>query len=87
MNNDVFEDSEYLKEKIYEGRTCAVRGRKIYDLQLNEATGKVEVVLKHDFHNLPVPFTKNNHTYFVEPSEVGHIINNTIFWTTIRGFI
>ena len=87
MNKDVFEDSEYLKEKINEGRTCAVRGRKIYDLQLDENTGKVKVVLKYHYHNLPVPFTKNNHTYFVEPREVGHIINNSIFWATIRGFI
>lgn len=87
MNDDVFENLEYLKEKIKKGQTCAVRGRKIYDLQLNANTGDVKVVLRHDYCNLPVPFTKNNHIYFIEPKEVGYVVKNAIFAATMRGFI
>ena len=87
MNDDVFEDSEYLKQRIEEGRTCAVRGRKVYELQFDTNTGKVKVVLKNDYCNLPVPFTKNNHTYFIEPKEVRYVIKNAIFAATMRGFI
>lgn len=86
-NNDVFEDSEYLKTKIEEGRTCALRGRKVYNLQIDKTTGNAKAVLSREYPNLPMPFTTNNYTYFVAPENIGSAINDVLFSATIRGFI
>lgn len=87
MNNDVFENSEYLEGKIEEGRTCALRGRKVYNLQIDKNTGKAKAVLSREYPNLPIPFTRGTSTYFVAPEDVGSMINNTLFNATMRGFI
>lgn len=87
MNNDVFENSEYLKEKIKEGRTCALRGRKVYSLQIDKNTGNAKAVLSREYPNLPIPFTRGISTYFVCPENIGSAINDVLFSATMRGFI
>lgn len=87
MNDDVFENSEYLKEKIKKGQTCALRGRKVYNLQIDKNTGNAKAVLSREYPNLPIPFTRGNSTYFVAPENIGSAINDVLFSATIRGFI
>lgn len=86
-NNDVFEDSEYLKEKINEGRTCALRGRKVYNLIIDKNTGNAKAVLSREYPNLPIPFTRGISTYFISPENIGSAINDVLFSATMRGFI
>lgn len=87
MNNDVFEDSEFLKIQIREGRTCALRGRKVYNLIVDKNTGNPKAVLSREYPNLPLPFTRGISTYFVAPENIGSAINDVLFSATIRGFI
>ena len=86
-NNDVFEDSEYLKTKIEEGRTCALRGRKVYNLVIDKNTGNAKAVLSREYPNLSLPFTRGNSTYFISPENIGSSINDVLFSATMRGFI
>lgn len=87
MKDDIFNDLEFLKARIQEGKTCAFRGRAIYDLRIDDNTGNPCAVLRDVYPNFPIPFTKNNYTYFVAPEKVVEVVNDTLFAATIRGFI
>lgn len=87
MKDDIFNDSDFLKAKIQEGKTCAFRGRAIYDLRIDDNTGKVRAVLRRKYPNLPVPFTTKGYIHFIAPENIGSVINDALFHATIRGFI
>ena len=87
MKDDIFNDSEFLMKKIQDGKTCAFRGRAIYDLRIDGNTGKARAVLRRRYPNLPLPFTKRGYTHFDAPEDAGRIINDALFTATIRGFI
>lgn len=87
MKDDIFNDLEFLKAKIREGKTCAFRGRAIYDLRIDDNTGTPRAVLRRKYPQLPVPFTTRGYTYFADPETVGSVINDALFTATIRGFI